>query len=226
MEVKMRTKIADRNLPSYTKGEEMFNMISHIVGICMGIAVLTMCVSKSCVNNNPIGVVSSVIYGTTMIILYAMSSIYHGLPCCTTKKVFRILDHCTIYFLIAGSYTPIALCALRVHSPTVGWTIFILEWIMTAIAVTLTSIDLKKYEVFSMVCYIAMGGGIIVVSKLAITALDTTGFTYLILGGISYIVGAILYGIGKKKKYRHSIFHLFVLMGSLLHFMCIYYHAL
>ena len=109
-----RTKLDDRVLPNYTKGEEIFNMTSHIVGGAIGIVALVLCVVFAAIHHNPYGVVSSTIYGTTMIVLYTMSSIYHGLkPNRKAKKVFQVLDHCSIFLLIAGSYTPFALCTLR-----------------------------------------------------------------------------------------------------------------
>ena len=109
-----RTCLKDRILPKYTKGEEIFNMTSHIVGAVLGVVATTLCIVFAVVNDNPYGVVSGSIYGATMIILYTMSSIYHGLsPKRYSKRVFQVLDHCSIFLLIAGSYTPFALCTLR-----------------------------------------------------------------------------------------------------------------
>ena len=109
-----RTKLEDRKLPIYTKGEEIFNMVSHIVGAVLGIVALVLCIIFAAIHHNPYGVVASSIFGITMILLYTMSSIYHGLKANSkAKKVFQILDHCAIFLLIAGSYTPFALCTLR-----------------------------------------------------------------------------------------------------------------
>ena len=144
----MRTKLADRQLPNYTRGEEIFNMVSHIVGAAAGVVVLVMCVIRAALNHNIYGVLSSVIYGTTMIMLYTMSSIYHGLKNGIAKKVFQVIDHCTIYLLIAGTYTPIALSAIRSISPVLGWTLFIIEWALAVLAITLTAIDLRNLECF------------------------------------------------------------------------------
>ena len=107
-----RTKLAERKLPRYTRGEEIANMVTHIVGGTMGIAVLTLCVIRAAIHHNPMGVVTSAIYGATMILLYTMSSIYHGLLPSTGKKVMQVIDHCTIYVLIAGTYTPIVLASI------------------------------------------------------------------------------------------------------------------
>lgn len=217
-----RIKLKDRELPTYTKGEEIFNMTSHIVGGALGIVATVLCIVFAAVHGNGYGVVSGAIYGVTMILLYTMSSIYHGLnPNRKSKKVFQILDHCSIFLLIAGSYTPFALCSIREHDPVAGWVIFGVIWFLAILGIVLNSIDLKRYKVFSMICYLAMGWCIIVKASLLPQILGTTGLVLLVSGGIVYTVGAIFYGIGKRCKYMHSIFHLFILFGSLLQFLCI-----
>ena len=217
-----RTKLKDRILPKYTRGEEIFNMTSHIVGGALGIVALVLCVVFAAIHGNGYGVVSGAIYGVTMIILYTMSSIYHGLnPKRKAKKVFQVLDHCSIYLLIAGSYTPFALCTLREYSTALGWTIFGVIWFVAILGIVLNSIDIKKFKVFSMICYLVMGWCIVFKINLLPELLGTAGFVLLLLGGLSYTVGAILYGLGKKHKYMHSIFHLFILLGSLLQFFTI-----
>lgn len=217
-----RTKLKDRVLPTYTKGEEIFNMTSHIVGGAFGIIALVLCVIVSAIHHNVYGIVSSCIYGTTIIILYTMSSIYHGLSSkCIGKKVFQVLDHCTIFLLIAGSYTPFALCTFREYNSTMGWTLFAVIWIVAIIGIVLNAIDLKKYKVFSMISYIGMGWAIIWKANLFPQLIGWKGTILLVSGGIVYTIGAILYGIGKKHKYIHSIFHLCVLAGTILQFFCI-----
>lgn len=217
-----RIKLKDRELPTYTKGEEIFNMTSHIVGGALGIVATVLCVVFAAVHGNGYGVVSGAIYGITMILLYTMSSIYHGLnPNGKAKKVFQVLDHCSIFLLIAGSYTPFALCSIRENDPVAGWVIFGVIWFLAILGIVLNSIDLKRYKVFSMICYLAMGWCIIVKASLLPQILGTTGLVLLVSGGIVYTVGAIFYGIGKRCKYMHSIFHLFILFGSLLQFLCI-----
>lgn len=216
------TGLPAKVLPKYTKGEEIFNMVTHILGAVMGIVATVLCVVKSAINSNGYGVISTAIFGTTMIILYTMSSIYHGLsPKLKAKKVFRILDHCSIFLLIAGSYTPFALCTLREYDLATGWIIFAVIWIMAILGITLNAIDLKKYKVFSMICYLAMGWCIIVKINLLPALLGIKGFILLLAGGIVYTIGAILYGIGKKRKYIHSVFHIAICIGNLLQFLCI-----
>ena len=157
MNLRKRIKLVDRLLPDYTKGEEVMNMVTHIVGGGIGVLLLVLCVLKAAMKGDVYGVVGSAIYGGSMVALYAMSSIYHGLRPSMGKKVLQVLDHCTIYFLIAGTYTALALSPLREYSPWLGWGMLVFQWGMTALAVTLTAIDLEKYNVFSMVCYIGMG---------------------------------------------------------------------
>ena len=217
-----RTKLADRKLPIYTKGEEIFNMTSHIVGGALGVIALVLCVVFSAIHHNGYGVISSIIYGITMILLYTMSSIYHGLrPNTKAKKVFQVLDNCSIFLLIAGSYTPFALCTLREYNTALGWGIFGIIWGLAILGIVLNAIDLKNFKVFSMICYLIMGWCIIFRINVVISALGWTGFSLLLSGGIVYTIGAIFYGFGKKKKYMHSIFHLFIFAGSLLQFLCI-----
>ena len=217
-----RTKLNDRILPTYTKGEEIFNMVSHIVGAVFGIVALVLCVIFSAIHHNAYAVVSSCIYGVSMIVLYTMSSIYHGLnPNKKGKKVMQVLDHCTIYLLIAGSYTPFALCTFREYDAKTGWILFGGIWAIAVLGIVLNAIDLKRYKVFSMISYLAMGWAIICKSNLLTQLLGNNGTILLVLGGVAYTVGAILYGIGRKHKYMHSIFHLFIVLGSVLQFFCI-----
>ena len=221
-----RTKLSQRHLPTYSKGEEVMNMVTHIVGGAMGIAVLTLCVIRAALHHNVYGVVSSAIYGACMIALYTVSSVYHGLRPNMGKRVMQVIDHCTIYFLIAGTYTPVVLSAIRPADPWLGWGMFAFEWGMTALAVTLTAIDLKKYSVFSMICYIGMGWAVIPFWRITLEVLTLPGFLFLLLGGIAYTIGAVMYGIGSKKKWMHSVFHLFVLLGSLLQFFAVFFYAI
>ena len=208
-----RTKLKDRILPKYSKGEEIFNMTSHIVGGALGIVALILCVVFAAIHHNGYGVVSGAIYGVTMILLYTMSSIYHGLkPERFSKKVFQVLDHCSIFLLIAGSYTPFCLCTFREYNTALGWTIFGIIWAIAILGIVLNSIDIKKYKVFSMICYLGMGWCIIFTANLFPKLLGVGGTVFLVAGGIIYSLGAILYGLGKKHKWMHSIFHLFILL--------------
>ena len=218
----IRTKLADRILPVYSKGEEIFNMVSHIVGGAIGIAAIVLCCVIAASHGNAYGVVSGTIFGVTLIILYTMSSIYHGLnPNLKAKKVFQVIDHCSIFLLIAGTYTPFTLCTLREYDPVLAWTIFGIVWGMAILGITLNAIDIKKFKVFSMICYIVMGWCIIVKIDVVINQLGIPGFVLLLAGGICYTIGAIVYGLGKKRKWMHSIFHLLCVASSVLHLLCV-----
>lgn len=217
-----RTKLKDRELPTYTRGEEIFNMVSHIVGGAIGLIGMVLCIIFSAVHQNGYAIVGSIIYGISMIFLYTMSSIYHGLkPTRKAKKVMQILDHCTIYVLIAGTYTPILLSSIMKIDQVAAWTMLAIVWIFAILGIVLNAIDLKQFRVFSMICYIAMGWCIIFRIDLVIKSLGMTGFILILLGGIIYTLGTILYGVGRKVKYMHSMFHLCVVIGTLLQLIAI-----
>ena len=222
----MRTKLSDREMPVYTKGEERFNMISHIVGGAVGVAALVLCIVISAIHHNGYGLAGSIVFGVSMIVLYTMSSVYHGLHDGMAKRVMQVLDHCTIYLLIAGTYTPILLSAMRPIDPVASWVLLGVVWGLSAIAITLTAIDLKRYAVFSMICYIGMGWCIVVKIPLLIQAVGWGGFWLILLGGLCYTVGAVLYGLGRTRRYMHSVFHLFVLAGSVMHLLAILIYVL
>ncbi len=222
-----RTKLDDRVLPSYTKGEEIFNMVTHICGAALGVVAIVLLAIFSAIHHNVYGIISGVIFGVSMIVLYTMSSIYHGLsPKLKAKKVFQIFDHCAIFLLIAGSYTPFCLCTLRSYDTATGWIIFGVIWLTAIIGILLNSIDIKKYKVLSMICYLLMGWCIIVRGNILPELLTNLGFALLLAGGIIYSIGAVLYGLGKKRKYVHSIFHIFIFLGNLLHFFCILFFVI
>ena len=221
-----RTNLASRTLPDYTRAEERFNMISHIVGGGMGIAATVLCVVAAALEGNGYGVVSGAIFGGSMVALYTISSVYHGLRGGTGKKVMQILDHCTIYFLIAGTYTPFCLCTIRQHNPALGWGTFGFVWALAVVGIVLNAIDLKRFQKLSMVLYLGMGWCIILTGKLIVSLLGGTGFALLVGGGVAYTVGAVFYGLGHKKRYIHSVFHLFCLVGSGLHILCILFYVI
>lgn len=223
--MKKRLKLSERILPDYTRGEEIMNMVTHIVGGGLGVVALVLCVIMAAIHGNTYGVVGSAIFGGCMIATYTLSSVYHGMYPSTGKKVLQVLDHCTIYSLISGTYTVIALSALRPAFPVLGWGMFVFQWALAALCITLTAIDLKKYQVFSMICYVCMGWAILPFMGQAWQVLTPPGFWLLLSGGISYTLGAILYGIGAKKRWFHSVFHIFVVVGSLLHFLCILFYV-
>lgn len=221
-----RTKLSDRTLPSYTLGEEIMNTVTHALGGVFSVVGLVACILLSAIQKNIYGIVASSIYGASMIALYCVSSVYHGIPKGFAKKVMQVIDHCTIYFLIAGTYTIIALCALRPVYPAIAWGVLGFVWLMAIIAAVLTAIDLEQYKVFSMVCYIGIGWAILPFFRQIYTVLTLPGFLLLLFGGLAYTVGAILYGLGKKRKWMHSVFHIFVVLGTVLQFFCVFFYVL
>lgn len=216
-----RTKLKDRLLPRYTKGEEIMNMVTHIAGGGLAIIGSIFCILAACRMGGWSHILGASIYCAAMIGVYTMSSVYHGLNAGTAKKVLQVIDHCAIYFLIAGTYTPILITGFLPLFPRIGWGLLGMQWVLTAIAVTLTAIDLKKYQIFSMVCYIFMGWGIIFFLPQAMVVMTKPGFYWLLAGGIAYTIGAVLFGLGKKLPWMHATFHIFVVLGSLFQYLAI-----
>ena len=220
-----RTPLHARVLPTYSRGEELMNMITHIVGGALGVVVLLSCVIRAALLDNFWGIFSCTIYGTTFITMFTISSVYHGLAPGMSKKDLQVIDHCTIYFLRAGTYSAVVLSAIRPLYPALGWGLFIFEWTLALFAATLTAIDLKKYEVFSMVCYIGMGWAVIPFWRQTLNVLTLPGFLLLLSGGIAYTIGSVLYGLGRTRKWMHSVFHIFVVIGALLQYIAVFAFA-
>ena len=221
-----RTPLAQRSLPRYTRGEEMFNFVSHAAGGGLALVMLTLCVVRAALHRDPWAIVGASVYGLSLVSVYTVSSVYHGLRPERAKKVLQVLDHCTIYFLIFGSYLPILFCPIRRASPLTAWVLFGVILSITALAVTFTAIDLRRYRVLSMICYIGLGWCIVFAAPVALRAIPIPGLIWLLAGGIAYTLGAILYGLGVKKRYMHAVFHLFVILGSALQFVCIFWYVI
>ena len=186
-----------------------------------GLALIgaALCILKSV--GSPVAIVGCGIYALGLLCVYTFSGVYHGLRPGMGKKVMQVLDHCAIYFLIAGTYTPILLVAFWPVYPAVAVGLLVMEWTLCFLAATLTAIDLKIYNVFSMICYVFMGWAIIFFLGQAQVVMGVAGFGWLLAGGIAYTVGAVLYGIGSKKPWMHSVFHIFVVLGSVLQWVAI-----
>lgn len=217
-----RTKLADRILPNYTKGEEIFNMVSHLVGAAFGVYVLVACIIGSVQCRNWWGLGSGIFYGTMMIFLYCMSATYHGLNPGMGKKVMQVLDHCSIYALIIGTEAPILCGWLRQKNLVLFIVCSSLLLVATAVGVTFTAIDHKKYAVISYASYFTIGWVFIFGLYSMYKFYGLAFVLWLVIGGAIYTLGMIFYGIGVKKKYMHSIFHLFILGGSVLQFIAVY----
>lgn len=221
-----RTPLSERTLPNYTRKNEIANMVTHIVGGSLGIIILFLCIITSAFKGDIWGIVGSAIYGLSMIAVYTVSSVYHGLKPCFAKKVMQVIDHCTIYLLIAGTYTPILLVAMRPIYPKTAWFVFAAEWTLAALGAVFTAIDHNRYKKLSMVFYILMGWFIVLALKQTIEVLTVAGMLWILFGGISYTIGAVLYGIGKKYPVLHTVFHVFVDIGTLLQAIGILFYVL
>lgn len=201
-------------IKKYTLGEEIFNSVSHGVGAGLSVAGTVVLIVSAVIHTNAWGIVSSCIYGATLIILYTMSTLYHSLTNAKAKAFFRIMDHNTIFLLIAGTYTPITLYFL---GGVTGWVLFAIVWGAAVIGIIINSINLEKARIPSIFCYVAMGWVIIFAIKPLIAAMPTVSLVFLIIGGVFYTLGIIFYAI-KKVKYFHSVWHLFTVAGSVFHY--------
>ena len=209
--------------PKYNLSEELINSISHGVGAALSVAGLVLTIVFAAKHNNVLGIVSSCIYGVSMIVMYTISCLYHALsPRLRAKKIFRILDHCDIYVYIAGCYTPFCLSLI---GGTFGWILFAIVWLCATVGVLLNAIDLEKYKKPSLALYLIMGWMILISTKSLLEAIEPAGLYLLLSGGVIYTIGAVLYAIGSKKRYYHCVFHFFVLGGAILHFFLIYFYV-
>lgn len=223
---KLRTPIRDRKLPEYSKGEEVFNMVTHIAGSAFAVLALILCVVFAALHKNPLGILSGILYGTSMIIVYVISSVYHGLNpkrAGIGKRVMQVLDHCDIYGLIIGTFAPIVFSGLRKANPLLAWISFGIVCLVSVIGIVFTAIDFKKYKVVSYGAYFVAGWSVLMTVREIYRAFPPEFLILLITGGAVYTLGMIFFALGSKKhKYCHSIFHLFILAGSIIQFIPIF----
>ena len=213
-------------IPTYSLAEELMNSISHGVGAIFGIVAMVLCIVRAAGSHDPWKITAASIYGFNTFLLYIMSCLYHALKVNKAKRVFRVFDHCTIFLLIAGTYTPYTLVGLRPGHPVLAWIIFSVIWVLAIVGVVFNSINLRKFAKVSVIVYLLMGWMIILAIEPMRESIPAGAVSYLLYGGIAYSVGAILYAIGSKKKHFHFIFHLFCLAGTVLHFISIYAYVL
>ena len=213
------------SVPKYSLGEELINAISHGVGASLAIAALVVCIVHS---HSALGVISSCLYGSMMILMYIFSCIYHSLtPKARGKKILRVLDHDNVFLMEAGTYMPVAL-ALLVNNGYValGWVIFGLVWAITIVSIVFTSIDVDKYQIVGVICNLVLGWGALFILPVLIKVLPPAGILMLILGGATYSLGALWFGLGSRIKWMHSVFHFYVLLASVFHFFLIYFFCI
>lgn len=214
---KPETTINKNLTKRYTLGEEIFNSVSHGVGALLSVAGTVVLIVFAALYNNAWAVVSSAVFGTSLIALYTMSTLYHAITNDRAKAFFRIMDHNTIFFLIAGTYTPITLVPLR---GPLGWVLFGIVWGAAILGIVLNSIDLERFRKPSVVCYILMGWVIVAAVKPMVENVNKLSLLFLLIGGLFYTFGVIFYSI-KKVRYFHSIWHLFTIAGSVFHYFSV-----
>ena len=217
MEKKKRTV----SLPAYSLGEELFNAISHGLGALLSVAALVLMLIRA---RGAAAVISVSLFGLTMIQLYTISCIYHGLsPRLKGKKVLRVIDHCNVYLLVLGTYIPTSLLGV---GGVRGWVLLGLVLLFSALGITFTAINVDRYQLISVICHLLSGWSILFGLRELLGNVGTGGLIWMILGGVMYSIGSVLYGLGKRKKYRHSVFHVFCLLGTFCHFWAIYTYLL
>ena len=212
----------NKHITYYDLSEEKINIITHAIGLLLSIAALVLLIIHASSNGTARHIVSFTIFGASMILLYSASTLYHYSQTPNIRRKLNILDHASIYVLIAGTYTPFTLVTLK---GALGWTIFGITWGIALVGVFLKLFYTGKYDKISTIAYVAMGWIIIFAVKPLIENLPLNGLYWLLAGGVFYTIGAILYSI-KKIKFNHAIFHIFVLLGSFSHFMAIYFYVL
>ena len=211
------------SIPNYSLQEELINSISHGLAAALSIAGLVLLSIKAS-SDGALAVTSVTIFGTTMILLYTMSCIYHGLsPRCKGKKVMRVLDHCNVFLLVFGTIIPVSLIGI---GGAQGWVCFSIVAFITIIGIVASSINIDKVKVIEVICHLINGWGVLIYIKELLNNIGSIGLLFIILGGVMYSLGAIFYGLGSKKKYVHSIFHFFFIFWTLLHFFAIYFYIL
>lgn len=206
----------------YTIGEEIFNSVSHGAGVLLSIAALTLLIIFAALYSDGYGLAGAIVYGISLILLYSMSMVYHIVRKPKAKQILRIFDHCSIFVLIAGTYTPYLLVCMQ--NPG-RWILFGIIWGVAAIGILLNVLGLEKFKKLSMVCYIGMGWAIIFSIRQIASVISMPGVILLIAGGIVYTVGIIFYAL-KKYRYTHSVWHLFVLGGSVCHYLSVLLYVL
>ena len=220
-EVSMK-KNKNKVIRPQTMGEEIANAITHGVGTLLAIAGCVIAIVYAAAFGDALSVVSASLYGSGLILLYLFSTLYHSLTNPKAKKVFRVFDHCSIFILILSSYIPISLSLLR---GALGWTLFGINAACTVLGIVFNSINLEKWKGVSLVLYIIMGWSVVFVCSSVFASVPPAGIALLVTGGAAYTIGVIFYKL-PQYKYMHSVWHLFVLAGSVLHFFFILFYTL
>lgn len=219
--MKNRKQLAT-NTMGYTVGEEIANSITHGIGAALSIAGLTLLVVLAAIYGDVWRVVSFSIYGSSLVLLYLCSTLYHSIQHPKTKRILRIFDHSAIYLLIAGSYTPFTLVSMR--GPW-GWSLFGVVWGLALLGIAFKTVFIGKYEKLATAAYVLMGWLVVIAFKEMLVVVPPGGIVWLVIGGVVYTLGVLFYA-WEKLPYNHAIWHLFVLGGSVCHFFAILFHVL
>ncbi|SFL77544.1 PAQR family membrane homeostasis protein TrhA [Pelosinus propionicus] len=202
--------------------EEVMNAVTHGIGTLLAVAGLVLLTVLAYLHGDIWHIVSFSIYGTTLVLLYLASTLYHSFTNEKIKRIFKILDHSAIYLLIAGTYTPFTLVPLH---GVLGWTVFGVVWGLAMIGIVLKIFFAGRFNIISTLCYLGMGWFIVFAIKPLIETVPALGMTWLLVGGLFYTLGSIFY-LWKKIPYNHAIWHLFVLAGSISHFIAVFFYIL
>lgn len=205
----------------YTLGEEVMNAVTHGLGAILAVAGGTLLLVSSASQRDGYKLGSSIVYGAALTLLYLMSTLYHSITGPRAKEVLRVFDHCSIFLLIAGTYTPFTLVTLREKG---GWLLFGAIWGTAAVGIALNAISLRRFEKLSLVCYVVMGWAVVLHAGVLASALSPAGLALLVAGGLCYTGGILFYAL--KRPYMHGVWHLFVLAGSVCHFLCILFDVI
>ncbi len=220
---KPKAQKPERPLFQYTLGEEIFSSVSHGVGALFAIIGGSVVVTLAVVYGSVLDVTACTIYAVSLFLLYTMSTLYHAFPFPRVKYLFRIFDHSSVFLLIAGTYTPFMLITLQ--GVTKGMVIFIVNWVAAVVGITFNAISLKKFAKPSLVLYLVMGWSVVFAIGDVVARMQMGGVVLLFLGGLFYTVGVIFYVL-KKIRYMHAVWHLLVLAGSVMHYLCIVIYVL
>lgn len=212
-------------LVDYSRKEDWVNSITHIIGAVFALVVTILCVARGITLNRVDYVFLSLIYGLTMLSVFVCSSVYHGLRPNKAKKVMRVVDHAMINFMIVGTITPYMVLAVAPLNPIMGWTLLIACWVAAITAVVITFTLFNKTKVIQMVLYMVIGWSSFMTVFVLWKHFSKDAIFLMVTGGIAYTIGAILYGIGRKKKYIHAVFHIFIILGAFLHFLGLYLYV-
>lgn len=208
-------------LPDYTLGEEIFNAVSHGLGALLSPAALTLMALRA---HGALPEIAVSLFGLAMIQLYTVSCVYHALSRAGKgKRVMRVIDHCNVYLLVLGTYIPVALLGV---GGTMGWVLLGAVLVFTALGVVFTAIDVDRFQLVSVICHLLSGWSILLGIPGLLRTMGWGGLWWMLLGGVMYSLGAILYGLGKTKRYRHCVFHVFCLLGTFCHFWAVYSYLL